>query len=92
VSIIGANAGLADLAGGGAALAAGVSPGGILILSQVVLSFGIPFALVPLVLVSADQRIMGAFAIGRRTAAGIWLITGAITGLDIVLLYQQLQG
>jgi manganese transport protein len=58
-----------------AVLAAGVSPAGILILSQVLLSFGIPFALVPLVLVSADQRVMGTFAIGRRTAAGMWVIT-----------------
>jgi manganese transport protein len=75
-----------------AVLAAGVSPTDILIFSQVILSFGIPFALVPLVLVSADQRIMGTFAIGGRTAAGMWLITAAIAGLNVILLCQQLLG
>ncbi|HLN71022.1 MAG: divalent metal cation transporter [Streptosporangiaceae bacterium] len=57
------------------------APAHILILSQVVLSFGIPFAVVPLVLVSADKHIVGTFAIGRWTAAGMWLITRAIAGL-----------
>jgi Mn2+/Fe2+ NRAMP family transporter len=43
--------------------ACGLSPTRILVLSQVILSFGIPFALVPLVLITRSRRIMGAFAI-----------------------------
>jgi hypothetical protein len=39
-------------------------------LSQVILSFGIHFALVPLVLSAAGQHIMGAFAIGRLSVLG----------------------
>jgi manganese transport protein len=71
-------------------LAAGVSPTQILLISQVVLSFGIPFALVPLALISRSPKIMGPFAAGPRTAGALWLITAAVTGLNLVLLWQQL--
>jgi manganese transport protein len=71
-----------------AVLACGLSPTRILVLSQVILSFGIPFALVPLVLITRSRHIMGAFAIGRWTASAMWLITATITGLNVVLLWQ----
>ena len=46
-------------------LAVGVNPTGALVLSQVLLSFGIPFALVPLVVLTGRRDVMGAFANGR---------------------------
>ena len=58
------------------------------VFSQVMFSFGIPFALVPLVLITRSRRIMGAFAVGRRTASARWLITATIIGLNVVLLWQ----
>ncbi len=48
-------------------LAVGVNPTDALVLSQVVLSFGIPFALVPLVVLTGRRDVMGAFANGRLT-------------------------
>jgi manganese transport protein len=75
-----------------AALATGVNPTEILIVSQVVLSFGIPFALVPLILVSRSRTVMGAFASGRATIAGIGLMTAVIIALNGVLLWQLFTG
>ena len=46
-------------------IAAGADPTQALVISQVVLSFGIPFALIPLVLLTSRRRIMGAL-VNRR--------------------------
>ena len=51
-------------------LAIGVSPTSALVLSQVVLSFGIPFALVPLVLLTRRRDVMGAYVNKRLTTVG----------------------
>jgi manganese transport protein len=56
-------------------------PGQALVYSQVVLSFGIPFALVPLTLISADREVMGSMTNGRATM----LTMGAISVLIISL-------
>jgi manganese transport protein len=72
-----------------AVLAAGVSPTRVLVFSQVVLSFGIPFALVPLALITRSRRIMGSFAAGPGTTAALWLITAAVIVLNVILLWQQ---
>lgn len=73
-------------------LAAGFEPTYVLVLSQVVLSFGIPFALVPLVSLTARPSVMGEFA-NRwfTTAAGI--VAGiALIGLNAALLYLVFSG
>lgn len=69
-------------------LALGVDPTAALVGSQVVLSFGIPFALVPLVWFTARRDVMGSL-VNRRvtTAAGI-LVAAAIIALNAVLLVQ----
>ncbi len=72
-----------------AVLAAGVSPTRVLVFSQVILSFGIPFALIPLALITRSRRIMGSFAAGPWTTAALWLITAAVSVLNVVLLWQQ---
>ena len=69
-------------------LALPVSPGQVLVYSQVVLSFGIPFALVPLLLVTRDRAVMGDMVSGRATSAAMLVVTVAITTLNVVLLAQ----
>ena len=70
-------------------LAIGVNPTDALILSQVVLSFGIPLALIPLVMLTMRRDVMGAH-VNRlvTTLAGVSL--GAlITALNLFLIYRQ---
>jgi manganese transport protein len=70
-------------------LALGVNPTNALVLSQVVLSFGIPFALVPLAVLTARRDIMGAHVNRPATAVLAWACVGLITALNGFLLYQQ---
>jgi manganese transport protein len=73
-------------------LAIGLSPTSALVLSQVVLSFGIPFALIPLVLLTSRRDVMGAFANGRAVTVLACTIAAVITAMNVFLLYQQLLG
>ncbi len=67
-------------------LALGVSPTDALVLSQVVLSFGIPFALVPLLLISRRRDIMGAFANPPWLTALTGSLAALIIGLNVFLI------
>jgi manganese transport protein len=58
-----------------------------LVVSQVVLSFGIPFALVPLVLLTRRRDIMGSFVNGRATTVATGGIAALIIALNVYLLY-----
>jgi manganese transport protein len=58
----------------------------LLILSQVVLSFQLPFAVVPLVIFTNDRSKMGEFVNSRITVAVAWFVTAAIIGLNALLL------
>jgi manganese transport protein len=69
-----------------AVLAAGVSPTSALVLSQVVLSFGIPFALVPLVFLTSRRDVMGVHVNKALTTWTAWGIAALITGLNVFLL------
>jgi manganese transport protein len=73
-----------------AILAAGMSPTHALVLSQVVLSFGIPLALVPLVLLTCRRDVMGVHVNRPLTTALAWACAAAISALNVILLYQQL--
>jgi manganese transport protein len=73
-------------------LAIGVSPTSALVLSQVVLSFGIPFALVPLVLLTRRRDVMGVHVNRGPTTFAAVVISGLISGLNVFLLVQQLSG
>jgi manganese transport protein len=73
-------------------LAIGVNPTSALVLSQVVLSFGIPFALVPLVLLTARREVMGAHVNSALTTSAAWLCAGLISALNVYLIGQQLLG
>ena len=64
----------------------GLDPLRILVLSQVMLSFTLPFALVPLLILSGRRTLMGRFTNGRVTSVLGWLTVGLILGLNVVLL------
>src|SRR5204862_1352056 len=66
----------------------GLDPSRTLVISQVVLSFGIPFALIPLVMFTGKREIMGALTNQRSTTVVAAVIAALITGLNIFLLYQ----
>ena len=71
-------------------LAAGLPPTTSLVISQVVLSFGIPFALVPLVLLTRRADIMGPLVNRRPTSAVAAAVTAVIVLLNGYLLYVTL--
>jgi manganese transport protein len=66
----------------------GLDPSRTLVLSQVVLSFGIPFALIPLVMFTRKRAIMGPLVNQRGTTIVATLVAALITGLNVFLLYQ----
>jgi manganese transport protein len=71
-----------------AVIAAGVDPSRTLVISQVVLSFGIPFALVPLVVFTSRRDLMGSLVNRRVTTVAASLIAAVIVTLNIFLLLQ----
>jgi manganese transport protein len=72
-----------------AILAVGVNPTDALVLSQVVLSFGIPLALVPLVMLTCRREVMGVHVNRRLTTVVAWACVLVISALNVFLLYQQ---
>ncbi|MEB3050310.1 Nramp family divalent metal transporter [Mycolicibacter sp. MYC123] len=70
-----------------AILATGIDPTRALVISQVVLSFGIPFALVPLVHLTGDRELMGDDANRPLTTVLGWTVTVVIAALNAVLIY-----
>jgi manganese transport protein len=73
-------------------IGAGWDPTRTLVLSQVVLSFGLPFALIPLVRFTSQRGVMGALVNRGATTVTAILVTGAIVALNLFLLYQTLFG
>jgi manganese transport protein len=69
-------------------IAIGVDPSRTLVISQVVLSFGIPFALIPLVYFTSRRDLMGALVNRRITTVAASVVAAAIVGLNIFLLTQ----
>ncbi|GMA26284.1 hypothetical protein GCM10025864_40430 [Luteimicrobium album] len=67
-------------------LAGGVEPTWALVLSQVVLSFGIAFALVPLLWLTGRRDVMGDYADGTWMRLGGWTCAVLIVGLNVALL------
>jgi manganese transport protein len=72
-----------------AVLAAGMNPTNALVLSQVVLSFGIPLALIPLVMLTCRRDVMGVHVNRPLTTVLAWGCAIVITGLNAFLIYQQ---
>ncbi len=68
-------------------LAIGFDPTAALILSQIGLSFGVPFALIPLALVTASKTIMGDQRSKPIVTYAIWLIAALVSFLNAVLIW-----
>jgi manganese transport protein len=73
-------------------LAIGLDPSRALVLSQVVLSFGIPFALIPLVRLTSNRDLMGEDTNHRVTTALGWTVAAVISLLNVVLIYLTVRG
>lgn len=70
----------------------GLDPTQTLVISQVLLSFGLPFAVIPLVIFTSQRSIMGVLVNSRLTTIVAWLIAAIIVGLNIYLLFQTFVG
>jgi manganese transport protein len=70
----------------------GLDPTRTLVISQVVLSFGLPFAVIPLLIFTWRRNVMGGLVNGRLTNFLISCVAAVIILLNIYLLYQTLFG
>jgi len=70
----------------------GFDPTRTLVISQVVLSFGLPFAIIPLVLFTRRRDVMGELVNWRITTVLAWLVTVLVVGLNFYLLFQTIWG
>jgi manganese transport protein len=66
--------------------------GSLLILSQVILSLQLSFAVIPLIHLVSDRRWMGQYAVRPRTQAVAWLVAGVIVALNGTLAYNEISG
>ena len=66
--------------------------GELLVLSQVILSMQLPFAVIPLVRFVTDRRKMGVFTIPGWVAALSWAVTALILALNVKLLWDAVLG
>ena len=73
-----------------AIIAAGADASRALLLSQVVLSLAIPFAVIPLLIFCGDRRLMGTLVNSRATNLAGWAAATAIVSLNLYLLAQTL--
>jgi len=73
-------------------IASGMDPLRILVLSQVVLSFALPFALIPLLLLTGRSDVMNSFVSNWKTKIAGWLSVTLILSLNAILLAQMAMG
>ena len=73
-----------------AVLAIGVDPTRALVISQVILSFGIPFALIPLVMITRRREVMGVLVNRRTTTIAATVVAAMIVALNAFLLIDTL--
>jgi manganese transport protein len=71
-----------------AVILSGVNPTWALVMSQVILSFGIAFALIPLIVFTSDKKLMGTLVNKKVTTIVAWCVAALIIGLNLFLLYQ----
>ena len=70
----------------------GLDPTRVLVISQVVLSFGLPFAVIPLVYFTSRKEIMGVLVNHRVTTIVASIVAALIVALNLFLLYQTFFG
>lgn len=66
--------------------------GSLLVLSQVVLSLQLSFAVIPLIQLVSDRRWMGQYAINRWLQLGGWIVAGVIAALNLKLVFDAIVG
>ncbi len=71
-----------------AVIAMGLDPTRSMVISQVVLSFGLPFAVVPLVLFTSSRKVMGTMVNHLATRITITICAILIVALNVYLIYQ----
>ena len=71
-------------------IAVGLDPTRTLVISQVILSFGLPFAIIPLIVFTRSQKIMGVLVNKKITTMILIVIATLIIALNLYLLYQTL--
>ncbi|MHB9143738.1 MAG: Nramp family divalent metal transporter [Symbiobacteriia bacterium] len=69
-----------------------LNPVRVLVISQVLLSFTLPAAIIPMMLATSDRRLMGDFVNSRLTSALGWVIVSAIVSLNVLLIFMILTG
>lgn len=73
-------------------IAAGLDPTRTLVISQVVLSFGLPFTIIPLIIFTKKEEIMGILVNRKTTTAFATIIAALIVTLNLYLIYQVVLG
>jgi manganese transport protein len=73
-------------------IALGLDPTRTLVVSQVVLSFGLPFALLPLLMFTANPKLMGPLVNRKPTTASMAAITAAVLALNAYLVFLTIRG
>jgi manganese transport protein len=74
------------------AIAVGSNPMSLLVFSQVVLSFQLPFAIIPLIQFTRRRDVMGPFANRPLTTVVAWVVAGIVITLNAYLLYITVAG
>jgi manganese transport protein len=75
-----------------AIIALGIDPTKALVISQVLLSFGLPFAIIPLISFTSDKRLMGVLVNKKATKILAILVAGIIIALNVYLLSVTFMG
>ncbi|MEX0974137.1 MAG: Nramp family divalent metal transporter [Bacillota bacterium] len=75
-----------------AIISVGLDPVKVLVTSQVVLSFALPAAIIPLLLITGRRRVMGSFVNDKRTGMVGWTICALIISLNAALLWSTFSG
>jgi len=73
-------------------IAMGLDPTRTLVFSQVMLSFGLPFAIIPLVVFTSQRKLMGILTNSRFTTVLASLMAALIVALNFYLLYATFAG
>jgi manganese transport protein len=73
-------------------IAIGLDPSRTLVISQVLLSFGLPFAIIPLVLFTSNKKLMGVLTNRKVTTYLAYAVAALIIALNFYLVYQVMAG
>ncbi|MGO9482181.1 MAG: Nramp family divalent metal transporter [Candidatus Kryptoniota bacterium] len=75
-----------------AVIAIGLDPTRTLVISQVLLSFGLPFAIIPLIMFTRNEDIMGVLVNKKMTTFTVWVFATLIILLNLYLIWQVFVG